>query len=518
MRLKEIQFSRGVVEKFLACLLVALLTCILVTGAAALWGKEFSASCGESWIDKIYQWLLHKWPFCIPLTLREYDTASWNILSDAIRDPEKTLAPVQWALNLIGIGSIALATYNEYSAKRVQGILLGDVLRYFFPFHRLILYVFHIAFFALGNYACLKDAGMASIISLAGLLICAVYSLLILALLNTPLSGTKRSIHIYMCAILRRNANQKKADSAREYEAGLCVMDYASYIGELWNRLGYQPKQELGKSEEFWLLRMTVAWVHKCKVDCAKIRKPAEKELLPCWASFSTFFMDGKSSKATAQDAERILFTRCLPCHLEEFCGAIHTQLLKCKAIWENLLGAVENPQRQRQMAHKILSDAYEFNSTCFALMAGGLLLQSGTLRIEPPEDEKRSITAALKFLWDLYLIEKESEATRRSDTDFYSGWDELAYISVLGLLWSCSMWPDSGSIVAEIRSYWTAIGRSNVFGRVCRKLGSGRELYAAYGFVLFCTANHQETETLSIAQMIRCYQFVLKEMAAFVS
>lgn len=521
-RLKERQFSKGLVEKIIAGLLIVLLTYILVTGAAALWGKVFSADCDGSWINGIYQWLLHRWPFCVPLTLRESDTESWNALSGAIRVSDGTLAPVQWALNLIGVGSIALAAYNEYSAKRVQGILLGDALRYLFPFHRLILRVFHIAFFALGNYACLKDAGMAGVMSLAGLLVCTVYSLPVLALLSTPLSGSRWWIHIYIRAILRRSATGEGADPAREYEARQCVMDYASYIGELWNRPGYQPKWKFNKSEEFWLLRIAIAWVQKCEVGNVKARQPAQEDLPPCRAAFWTFFMDGEASgivdpPPVAQDAEHVLFTRCLPCRLGRDCGAFRVQLLQCKAIWGNLLGAVETPRRQKQMVYKILSSAYRFSPACFALMAGGLLLQSGTLCVETPEEEKKSVTTVPKFLWDLYLLEKENEAAHtQTGAGFSSGWDELAYISVLSLLWSCSMRLNSNGDVTGVRSYWKDAVRANVFDRVCRELGGGKELYAACGFVLFCTANHQEAEDLSVVQMIHCYDFVMKELESF--
>lgn len=521
------RLRKGFFAKAFSLLLIAGLTWLLLGGLAAVWGRLFYAAYPSNFLSKFYQWVRTQWPYNIVLSLHERYLPLWNLVSDMAYSDDGKLAPIQWIFNLVGLGSLTLTSLNEYAAKRCQGILLGDVLRFFFPFHRLILRGFHIVFFLLGNYACIKLVSTAAAVCLAGMLLCLIYSFLVSRLLSVPTSGKKIIIHIYLSAALRRNMRQQKfsmrelqpelkhSEDLQEWEVQSCLLDYACYVGSLWRRPGYQPSYSYCTSEEFWLVKATMAWVKNCTKRCI------EREIVlngttvnmniatKCASAFTSLC-------STTPPDNRIISEICLPYGESTARANFQSKVLRCRLLWETLLLQTDELHRKSQLAHYILSCAYSSSAEHFALLACGLLLHMGIFDLTLSEKRcAEQIADGLLFLESLVQIEKERKAVLRESgsSKFCTGLGELIYITISGVFWEVAEGYISEADANLLRKKVGSTLGILSLGE-CQALEQSSIIYATFALLLQYTANTNLGQPLSIRKMQRWYEYVKKELA----
>lgn len=444
----------------------------------------------------------------------------FSLLSDCIRASDGSLDPIQNILNLLGIASFALTAINEISSTRSYGILLGDVIDHFFPYHKVFMIFLHGGFFLLGSYSCEKNIGSIACLSLIGLLLCFLYSFSMAWRFVFSEQAKKHRVYMYLSHMLGRgitiNANKKKIHHWNK-NVKECILDYASYIGALWNRTSYQYSSIGKQSDELQLVKAVYAWL-----TSKPLKQIKENTAANCFMFEDifeeTFDLYSVCNNEQAIDyGDYLLFTQCLRYDAPNKRSTFQDDVIKCSTVWENLFAQIENPHRQSQMAYAILATAHKVSSKCFVLFACGLIIHTGILNYSCAEsDPAKRIETAFDFFRSLSCANWEAHPAWQPDVQdgFSIAWCEMVYVVIGALLWSSAFGQYSSDLVDSARRYARrGIVSASISNSLLSELEKLHTLYSAYGYILFCVANIDVYKDISAYQLTALYDYVMYQM-----
>lgn len=440
-------------------------------------------------------------------------------ISKSIRAGDGSLDPIQTILNLCGIVSFALTAINEISSTRSYGILLGDVIDHFFPFHKVFMIFLHGGFFLLGSYSCEKGIGSVACLSLIGLFLCLIYSFLMAWRFVFSKKAKRNRVNKYLSHMLGRGISSKASSKKKSHwnkRVKECILDYATYVGELWNRTSYQYSSIGKKSDELQLVKAAYAWL---------IAKPI-KQIKECPVTNYYVFADvfeeifgfhADSNRRPINYGDYLLFTQCLRYDAPNKRSAFQDDVIKCSTVWENLFAQIENPYRQSQMAHAVLSTAYKVDAKCFVLFSCGLIMHTGILNYSCAEtDPAKRIEGAFDFFRSISRANWETQPTWKLDVQdgFLTAWCEIIYVVIGALLWSSAFGQYSPDLIDSARRYARrGIVSASISDSVLSNIEKLHSIYSAYGYILFCAANVDVYKDISAYQLTSLYDDVMYRM-----
>lgn len=441
-------------------------------------------------------------------------------ISESIRASDGSLDPLQSILNLFGIVSFALTAINEISSTRSYGILLGDVIDHFFPFHKVFMIFLHGSFFLLGSYSCEKGIGTVACLSLIGLFLCLTYSFSMAWRFVFSEQAKKNRVYKYLSHMLGRGvsatASPKKIHHWNK-NVKECILDYATYIGELWNRTSYQYSSVGKQSDELQLVKSVYAWLMG-----KPLKQIKERTITNCYL-FEDVFEDTFGLHDVWDDEQAInygdyfLFTQCLRYDAPNKRSAFQDDVIKCSTVWESLFAQIENPYRQSQMAHAVLATAYKVDAKCFVLFACGLIIHTGILNYSCAEtDPSKRIEAAFDFFRSISCANWEAQPAWQPDVQdsFLTAWCEMIYVVIGALLWSSAFGQYPSDLIDSARRYARrGIVSASISDSLLSNLRKLHTLYSAYGYVLFCAANVDVYKDVSAYQLTSLYDDVIYRM-----
>lgn len=443
-----------------------------------------------------------------------------TFISESIRASDGSLDPIQNVLNLFGIVSFALTAINEISSTRSYGILLGDVIDHFFPFHKVFMIFLHGGFFLIGIYSCEKSIGSVACLSLIGLSLCLMYSFSMAWHFVFSEQAKKNRVYTYLSHMLGRGLSaNKSAKKERHWNKNVkeCILDYATYVGELWNRTSYQYSSIGKQSDELQLVKAVYAWLMG-----KPLKKIKERTITDCYL-FADVFDQVFGLSSVCDDGQVIsygdylLLTQCLRYDTPNKRTAFQDDIIKCSTVWENLFAQIENPYRQSQMVHAVLATAYKVDSQCFVLFACGLIMHTGILNYSCAEaDPAKRIEGAFDFFRSISLANWEAQPTWKLDVQdgFLTAWCEMIYVVVGALLWSSAFGQYPSDIIESARRYARrGIVSASISDSLLSNLGKLHTLYSAYGYILFCATNVDVYKDISAYQLTSVYDDVMYQM-----
>lgn len=442
-----------------------------------------------------------------------------TFISEAIRAGDGSLDPLQNILNLFGIVSFALTAINEISTTRSYGILLGDVIDHFFPFHKVFMIFLHGGFFLIGNYSCEKGIGSVACLSLIGLSLCLMYSFSMAWHFVFSEQAKKKRVYKYLLHMLGHGLSPNTSSKKEHYwnkNVKECILDYATYVGELWSRTSYQYSSKGKRSDELQLVKAVYAWLLGKPLKQIKVCA-IERCYLFADVFEQVFGLHSVYDEELNNYGDYLLLTQCLRYDTPNKRSAFQDNVIKCSTVWENLFAQIENSYRKSQMTHAILATAYKVDSQCFVLFACGLIMHSGIMNYSCAEtDPAKRIEGAFDFFRSISRANWEVQPTWEQNVQdgFLTAWCEMIYVVIGALLWSSAFGQYPSDIIDSVRRYARrGIVSASISDNLLLNLGKLHSLYSAYGYILFCTANVDVYKDISAYQLTSLYDDVMYQM-----
>lgn len=380
---------------------------------------------------------------------------SWAVLLSGIPDPmpdwlraiiydeDNKLSPLTYLIGLGGIISFLLSTVNKLSAKRTFGILLRDVVRFFFPSYEAIMFWFHGYFFVFGSYCCQKGFGFTAVFCLCGLILCSAYGLFMCVQLSEE--NLDRLVLSYMYWRCRKNAiqpvaNKQIADNRKE------LHNFADYIHQQWQDNSALQLDRNGTPDlEGELIRGVM-----------ELMKPT---LLPLhdWEGTVTLASGFKGYFQTSSGPFCESCNRgpcvCIPLLVVKECVAyqkLHDAVQECDMLWDRLL-QTDGAYWQAKLAGKVFAAAIIHAPATFMPLACGLLSHlrlsgpSIVTKLEGHHGFYDYIVSRLDFLaaiLDGYHA-CFPRGVEKPEINFTEMWGQVAYLAMAVLAWLDALqWP----------------------------------------------------------------------------
>lgn len=464
----------------------------------------------------------------------------YDLLHNAVRSSNGDLSPLANMLELMGIVSFTLIAVNEVQSKRSFGILMEDVIDYYFPLHLFIQVGFYTCFALLGGYACGKGIGMVGTLCGLGLLICFGYSIRMAWKLLLSPKAKNRSVLKYIDRTIRQQSKlnnkiiesnakkgkkcficiegwREKIERYREKRiihvktkqqqqlqvTGKTILDFAEYVGIQWEEkaslqiYGYEGEsieQELIDWIKIWLFLPGFEANTESNVSIGK--------------SFTNFFPVEENSADNI--AEFVLYTKCLPFYQDEIIVSFYQNIQRCRKLWDCLFHNINDKKKRAQLAHKLLKSTYckcnVQDQELFTLLALSLLTYLGFTHDTDTELKiKDQRERSMGFLLNLCQIDAEIIPEEQLDTvSFLDGCAEIVVLALVFLKWESllSLPYNKQSFYAgpEIQKKIAAM----IFNFSLKERFPELDKYIVFTWILLLLENKDEYGNLSVYELRR--------------
>lgn len=321
------------------CILIAFLTVWLMCAVIELFSQR-----------SFYVWL-HIFPSFIRCAI--------NRVSDT--DGMKAV------ISALGAVCFALTYINTVQTRRVKGVLLEDVVRFYYPYYGYI-FILHGCFAALGQYSCTVKIRVSGIFCLVGMLVCLVYAVQMAYGICFSPRRCNRLVSQYI---------QIRAESSSDQSSSQLVYQVAQYAAQRFEELG-------GNMENDDILRWLAALV---PVDSDF--RAIQSNMFP--DTFEYLFKSENNSSGPVY-SKYIFFS--LPGYAER--GRIfQMSVQQFSVMWDCLLSSVDSERQQTALACQMLRQA-----ACEMTVLGcGLVRYLYTSRIERLDRDRKKWDACAMFL-----------------------------------------------------------------------------------------------------------------------
>lgn len=495
--------------------LITFLGVILAVSIWVFFGRVFLGIFDDCWFVQSYNWFI-KLPIISQYIGLICQSDIYFAISFAAHAADGSLSPILELLKLMGAVSFVLTAINEVSTSRSFGILIGDVVKHYFPQHRIILLAFHSAFFLLGWFACEKHVGIVAVVCLVGLLLCFTYAFVMFwcFLLYPP---AKKNLVFRYITYRMSNPLYSMLDLQKKEQ---CVMEYASYIGETWTRSSHQSSID----EESFLITIVHNWLQNISSNTMNEDNQknfvgplkVDDEMLNFKPVFHTVF--GLKENEYDHLGEYVLYTQCINFAAQNPRTEFQQKIMCCRRVWENLFAQMNDSPRKNAMAVAILNAARKKGKVCFVLFACGLVLQCGILNPLPHNaDVTEQIENRLLFLRGLSAAswEQQSLSGLTGCSKDTAVWCELVYIVLGAFLWSDAFrlipLEDSEQLRHAARK---SIVSASLPRDILNSMRESWDIYAAYAFILFSTANISVYNELTANKFLQLRKYIMDQMS----
>lgn len=493
--------------------IIILLSLLLGTSLALIWGRVFAPSIPDSQITVLWRFLrdncvargIMSWLRSIPL---------YDALCYAAHSSDGTLAPLMFLLELLGAVSFVFGAVNEVKSTRSYGMMMSDVINYVFPLHGIIQVLFYGLFAIAGSYACHKNIGIAAMLCLSGLGICFLYSVFMAAYLFGPQKYREKLVYSYIKAIMTEEISSLTETTALssiqksnmmltwQRNAGARILDYAKYVGEQWNSgVTLQIHRDGQISPEELLIRLTICGL-TTNIDILKkqLNKNGPSDL-DIGDSFAKIFPD---ANCYGQDiAEYVLYKKGMHFEEDKDVERFRQDVRRCSQIWEQLFNEVENEKRRAQMAHAILSEAQITNWHIFAMLSFGLLNYLDLAKNSYSEQiDQETLVSKMDFLFSILQVANDAvpEEYSTNISKFTDAWGELIYLAA-GII----QWMVVTNCVNEDIGEWIEmdvlpqIRKRNVSAPRISRLKRHKNKYIVLAYLLLTIKNPEKHRNMSV-------------------
>lgn len=512
--------KRNIALTCAAGILFALLLLLLLFTFAFLWGRVFAPSTPTSQFTLVWQWIrniqsaknfmawLRQTPFYAACCNAAYDAAG-------------TLEPLKCVMGLMGSVSFLLGAINEIKSTRSFGMIMRDVIDYAFPFHLYIQAPLYALFSITGYYACTKNIGIAAAISLFGLTLCFTYSLCMAVCLFIYPKLRENLVLFYINGVTTGRYRKRKNKNDHKKTTGVCVLDYARYIGQQWTKGNILQIQRNNKwKEEELLINLSVFWLTSEKKWLKETLSPKGKKAeLQVPKDFHSIFTDAQAYDN--ESAKYVLYTKALPFMGNKTVAELEINARRCCQIWEQLFSPIEKEKRKAQLAYAILWHARSSNSQIFTMMALGLLIHLGIPRCddansdEAPDQEKK-----VRFLYDIHSSASETipEENLSNVQDFNDNWAEIVLLAASSLQWIQDIESNTKSVNNLLIYNLMQSFSKYVSGTGLGKIEQHFEKYIVLSYLLFTFENNETRGDMTAYVTQHLFPNVCMQLCRYIS
>lgn len=475
----------------------------------------------------------------------------YDRLRKAVRAPDCGLSPLANVMGLMGIVSFTLIAVNEVQSKRSFGILMEEVVNYYFPFHLYIQVFFYICFAVLGGYACGKGIGMTGALCVLGLLNCFIYSVIMAwKLLLSPKAKYKLVIK-YINGIMKRQqqldkkleeiiqeTKQKESQSdnndaklgenqnnknwrqrrkeKRKNRAEMqwqqqweiterTVLDFARYVGMQWQeKMSLQIYDFKGIAIEQEL----IDWMKICLT--LPQNSTDQQEKIGVGNSFQSFFATDKDLVDVDSIAEYVLYTKCLPFTKDKDRDKeivdFNQNIQWCCKLWESLFHGIQDEKARVRLTHKLLRNVYFAtgveDQALFTLLSLGLLEYQGFTQwtvVEAKEYQEK------RFAFLIDLLQADAEADPEEKGGFLDGWVEIVLLATGCLKWRALLSLSYAERSNNIKPATQRMIRSLMLKPFQERIATELDKYIVFAWISLFSGNKSLYEGLTVRELREC-------------
>lgn len=512
----------GRIRILLTSLLLIVLFSLLLCSFFFLWGRKVAPYYESSFLTEIYRQLQGSHILRSTLqALRDWEL--YHALVSMLQEIDGKLEPIAYLLGLLGLISIFLSALNETLSTRSYGIVLREVVAYYFPCHLWVELIIYICFSLLGIIACFAKVGIAAGLCLVGLCICFSYTLIMAcSLLFIPaikkqlVLGYMETIfhaqfHTKLYIFLESRFTTEKKDILSKFlfhksskvkwqnKAGACVLDLAHYVGQQHTQRGGSLFGREDNLERYlindiwhWLLPESFSLPYKSK-NPTSISTAFKKEF-------------PRLDFCQGNPAFYILYTKCIPYAEDKAVQNFQRNTALCSQVWSRLMDGVEDKNQQWLLAYRILLEAHCKDNWLFVTMCGGFLLWMGLTNLPgTDEDEKEMLNKCTNALLQIYQSYTE-DFQKNQNLCFKEGWCELVYMSAAILQWKDVYLRTNYKNVVDAQNTFKHILYTVLPEETLGRLQEQLDLYLVYGLILYTTKNQDAFCTLPIYALQKLY------------
>lgn len=296
---------------------------------------------------------------CIPLLfilgeliwgIRWFD---WTELLSCVPLPDRLRYPdgIKELIKVLGLVGCALSYINSAKASRVKGILLSDVISYFYHFYG-IAFLFHGTFALLGLYSCEIGILSSSWQCLLGILCCTAYSLYMAYKVVFSPKQQHRCIMKYVKALKLKDFPPKHCRQTA-YLLG-------EYIGERYNKYNIELGRNTDdKQEDEQLLLSALSLLIS---ETEKLTQTQDGQLT--WEGpLPKVFDNLHCNELVAHPADALFILD------DQQNQLFQNDIRHCAALWANILTPIKQDSRQAELVVDMLWHSPRTASLCCGLV-----------------------------------------------------------------------------------------------------------------------------------------------------
>lgn len=415
---------------------------------------------------------------------------SSNQISLSLEKTSLSLSSAQIVLTTIGTGGVTLSAISEFRARRYLGLSMRDVLHRYYPFHVCFI-IMHVLLYILGVYAMERGMIRCSMLTLFGVFLCCIYTVIF----SFGAFSAEKLTRAYIAGISR------KINKAPSGLFTSLISNIAFYIGKEYS----ENSRELTD----WFKSYSLALVRLLNGD--KKHKCPEKQNLSLfnhspWDEES-IFRDAfciSDECCIKNNPEDLVFYRLFKNRKKQqsFMNCFGAKIKTLQIFWRNLFSPFgDDVEGQAEVAAAMLTAAYIHSYSHFIAMVCALSLHKHDIN-----PSKSSSYTSSDFLWQVLKHSQHLQRELCKDTSwilkkhlmpyrFNATQDEWeSYRKVLGLTeLAVTLWENTlyGRDATNLHSMYNSFLEIADFIHFYDLETSRREirLYIAYGYTIYLMA-----------------------------
>lgn len=415
------------------------LSMLLILAVLALWGDVFAHFFkwipGIDWLNK---WYYNDFFPSIKKTLSECSFTP--ILLKALYSPaDASLSPAEVIFELIGFINFAFTAINEVASTRYKGILLEKVISARFRGHRIILIFLQILFVTLGKYSCKMNNVYACVWCLLALLICFIYSAIMIWKIVLPSKARNTMIQSYLCS------QKCWTDPNNTAEQKNLILNFSSYIGQQGSKgpvtLRYQRRSKNGryvdefKDDEILLFDMILNYYDPMLIQGEETKESNQINTSNACikSAICSVYEEILNDCPYDNFARYLIFTKTLSANVMFEENRLIDLIVLCRSVWETMFEKLDSDKKRKRLAFKLLFSSHRYSELCFTVLCCSLMLELGVADRNDSNLDIQDQMFDINFCADLDNMSKESS---EDTAGFYTGWCELMYLCYSAHIW----------------------------------------------------------------------------------
>ena len=307
-------------------------------------------------------------------------------------------------IGTLGMVSFVLTYINSARGRKIQGILLEDVIHAFFPYYKWIL-VINGCMACLGRFGCSVKNGMTGLLCLFGMLICLVY---MLNMANTVVFTERkvRQITDRYIELIASQYSKKQLKGLENTNVTYFIKSVGSYMAQQYNDADFSISY-LSRENE---LKNLIPLLRCDNIAPSSNTKAEAKSAVILFESGNSELLESNS------DLDKFCHNCCvlrMP-YTKWALQTINNEIRIACSFWHSVLDRTTGNEARARLACEVLCSEHSNNILVSGTLGAGLLmyLHSTNISDTDPKNQK-GWNQSMDFLYFMYTIAKDVTAER---------------------------------------------------------------------------------------------------------